>query len=383
MSTKNLSTEDIYERTVAEIIRCDVDESSARNAAMDKSFSFLKRLNAEGDYFQFREKIEETLRMLNDELGCNISYADYVSKAALKQPQLFYQSPERIKNNIKDVVDKLNDELGCDISYADYVSKAELKTPQLFCLSPERIKNNIRDAVDKLNDELGCDIPYADYVKAALKQPQLFYQSPETIKNNIKGIVDKLNGELGCDISYADYVSKAALKQPQLFYRSPETIAQHVKTAFSLHEDYGVIDIPEGYEKKLEHKNAQYPARQFILEKMLAWPVSLNLATDNYKLRAWSEIWLGEQDTKPAFGSLIQKSRKSLTEKMADWLSEPRQDAGREFARSLLLETLVKDKIMPKKYMPEPKDIPQANAQHFQNMVKASISNKSTDYIPK
>jgi len=133
----------------------------------------------------------------------NIS-ADEWKQAALKQPQLFYQSPETLNANIS----RSSELMGIDKN--DFV-KVALKQPSLFCQFPETLNANI----SRSSELMGID--KNDFVKAALKQPQLFCQFPETLNSNIT----KSSELMGIDKN--DFV-KAALKQPQLFCQSPETL---------------------------------------------------------------------------------------------------------------------------------------------------------------
>ena len=95
-------------------------------------------------------------------------------KAALKQPSLFYQSPETINRNITESADLLGIE-----DKRDYI-KAALRAPSLFYQSPETVNTNIEEATTRLG------FTKAQYLDIALRQPPLFYCSPVTVSENFK-----------------------------------------------------------------------------------------------------------------------------------------------------------------------------------------------------
>ena len=87
----------------------------------------------------------------------------------------YLDKPDLVKERFKENVDQFN------IS-ADEWKQAALKQPQLFYQSPETLNANI----SRSSELMGID--KNDFVKAALKQPQLFCQSPETLFSNFKAL---------------------------------------------------------------------------------------------------------------------------------------------------------------------------------------------------
>jgi hypothetical protein len=151
----------------------------------------------------------------------------------------------------------------CGLEVKDYL-KAALKQPQLFYQLPETIVSNIMGVVNHpvFKD---CGLEVKDYLKAALKQPPLFYQSPKTIVSNIMGVVNHPAFK-DCGLEVKDYL-KAALKQPPLFCQSPETIAEHFYLIKRLH-DKGVLSTQLN-----------------VLDISLNTPILLCLSNDNFHLR--------------------------------------------------------------------------------------------------
>mgnify|MGYP003534191126 CR=1 FL=1 len=82
--------------------------------------------------------------------------------------------------------------------------KAALEQPNLFYQYPETLHNNIKNSskLFKVSEET--------FVKAALKHPQLFYQNSETLYQNINNTAQKFNID-------KDILVKAAFRHPGLF----------------------------------------------------------------------------------------------------------------------------------------------------------------------
>ena len=161
-------------------------------------------------FYQSPETVNKNITETATLLG--LKKEDYI-KAALRAPSLFYQSPETINRNITETATLLG------LEKEDYI-KAALKDPSLLCRSPETTNGNITDTADLLGIE-----DKRDYIKAALKQPSLFYQSPETTNRNITDTADLLGIE-----DKKDYI-KAALRAPSLFAILPETVNTNIEEA--------------------------------------------------------------------------------------------------------------------------------------------------------
>ena len=101
---------------------------------LEKTLSFLtkksKVLLENSPFWDFAGKAENSAKRLG------MKKEDFV-KAALKQPTLFYQSPDTINANIEGSAERLG------IKKEDFV-KAGLKQPQLFCQSPDTILRNYK-----------------------------------------------------------------------------------------------------------------------------------------------------------------------------------------------------------------------------------------------
>ena len=197
-------------------------------------------------FYHSPETIEKKVRELVgkfDKEGLNTK--DYI-KACIKTPSLFCHSPETIEKNVRELVGKFDKE---SLNTKDYI-KACIKQPSLFCHSPEAIENNIRMLVGNFSKE---GLNTKDYIKACIKQPTLFYQSPETIENNVRELVAKFDKE---GLNTKDYI-KACIKQPSLFCQSPETIAEHIRAY-----------------KYVEQNKGKHPTMKDIMKKNLSLSTS-------------------------------------------------------------------------------------------------------------
>ncbi|MFI3241056.1 MAG: hypothetical protein R3Y43_00645 [Alphaproteobacteria bacterium] len=157
-----------------------------------------------------------------------IKYEDVVN-AAIKQPQLFYQSPDTIKNNVWGVIEKFEEE---KLSSKGYV-KVAFEKPQLLCFSSETIERNIRGVAQKFEKN---GLTTKKYLSFALKNPQLFHMLPDTIEKNILGVVDKFKDE---GLSFDKYFN-AVLKAPTLFYQSSDTVAGNINAVVEKFEKDGL-----------------------------------------------------------------------------------------------------------------------------------------------
>ena len=88
---------------------------------------------------------------------------------------------------------------------------AALKQPQLFCQSPETLDRNITESAKRFGVEK------SKFVEVALRQPQLFYQSPETLDKNITESAQRFG------VIKTKFV-EVALKRPTLFSSLPDTL---------------------------------------------------------------------------------------------------------------------------------------------------------------
>ena len=200
------------------------------------------------------EIIEQKAKILG--LNC----VDYI-KATFKQPQLIYQKPERLKDNITQLA------IGLGTSEQNIITAAK-KMPSIFYAVPDRIIQNFQEIKDIFNVnnkiflELALKNPnllvqksekikkniseIVDYfkieesklLKIILKQPSMAYQSPDTVKKNISSLANLL----GVD---KEIVLMAAIRQPNLFIQKPETIKENIQ------ELAEVLNIEEGKALKM------------------------------------------------------------------------------------------------------------------------------------
>ena len=174
----------------------------------------VENLRIDSALFDFAKKISAVEQRFEAD---GMATSDYL-QAALKQPQLFYQSPATIIANIEDVAGHFRDQ---GVTLTDYL-RAALKQPSLFYQSPATIIANIAGVAGHFRDR---SLTLTDYLRAALKQPSLFYQSPATIIANIAGVAGHFRDQ---GLTLDNYL-RAAVRQPQLFYRSPAAIIANIE----------------------------------------------------------------------------------------------------------------------------------------------------------
>jgi hypothetical protein len=86
-----------------------------------------------------------------------------------------------------------------------------LRQPQLFSQSPQTLNSNTTQSAALLG------LSKRQFVSAALKQPSLFYQRPETLESNAARSAELLQ------ITKQQFVT-AALRFPKLFHQNPDTV---------------------------------------------------------------------------------------------------------------------------------------------------------------
>ncbi len=171
---------------------------------------FLQKplLDERSPLFNYDEKTARAAEILG------ISQADFIL-AALIRPELFGQSPKTLNANIEgavrlfwfpDLSDDQFEKFKTGEEFRDakahYIEKAALKNPQLFYQSPETLNANIEGAVRLLWFPQISDDQFETFKtsktfraqktayieQAALKQPPLFCSSPKTIALNFQFI---------------------------------------------------------------------------------------------------------------------------------------------------------------------------------------------------
>ena len=155
-------------------------------------------------------------------------------KAALKHPQLFYQNSETLYQNINNTAQKFNID-------KDILVKAAFRHPALFCLKTETLFKNIVNSSEIFN------VSKEAFIKPGLKSPNLFIQKAETLYENVNRSVKLFN------VNMDDYI-KAALRQPQLFYQKPETLYKNIKETAAKFD----IDIEKLIEAAMKHPSLFY-----------------------------------------------------------------------------------------------------------------------------
>ncbi|WP_437193660.1 hypothetical protein [Planctomicrobium sp. SH527] len=263
-------------------------------------------LPSDSGFFDFASKLQEVATHFEND---GLTLPQYL-QAALKQPQLFHQSPATIAGNIEGLVDRFTKEglttrqyLQAAIKQPSLFSRtptsvahniegvaarfaaeglttqrylqAALKAPSLFTQSPATIADNIMATVDRFTSE---GLTTSQYLQAALKQPQLFYLAPATVAGNITGVVDHFAPE---GLTTRRYL-QAALKQTSLFTQKPATIAGHIGIVFDL-VNRGIFQPPGLRQSNsgAPHNNPHAAALDFLLNN----PKLLSLADDNFRLR--------------------------------------------------------------------------------------------------
>ncbi len=146
-------------------------------------------------------------------------------KALILQPQ-FYQSPDKIINNINGTIKSLED-LG--LNEAAFISAA-CKSPQLFFQKPKTLEKNIREVIKRFKKE---KLDGKKYLKAALNQPALFILSPSTTESKIRDGAKAFETQ---GLTTTDYLN-LALSQPSLFYQNPKTIKEHIEIMQTIRKD--------------------------------------------------------------------------------------------------------------------------------------------------
>ena len=116
----------------------------------------------ESSFFDFESKIKLSSHLI----GCDITA---FVKAALKNPSLFYQSPETLNGNVEQSATLFGIEKPVFV-------KAALKNPSLFCQSPETLLRNFR-LIKKASDQ-GYIKTEGDILDDALKKPTSFCYAP-------------------------------------------------------------------------------------------------------------------------------------------------------------------------------------------------------------
>lgn len=307
------------------------------------NFINARQLAKNSPFWNFNSKIAQTAKFLD------INKKDFMS-AALKFPQLFYQTPKTIDDNVTQVASLLK------IDKTDYI-KIALKRPQLFSRKPETVDKNISQTA-KL---LGIDKDF--FIKVALKQPPLFSRKPETINSNITKVANLLHINKNCYVKAAlkkpslfyqkfetiignitqaatllgidkDIYIKAALKQPQLFYQKPETINSNItRTAKLLDIDKDCYISTALMQPSLFYLNPntvyhhaclmkEFNNQNIIIPNVqrnyLNKPNLLCLSNDNFKLRLTFAKHTNIKNQNSF--ALLRQSRKEIERKMIEIL---------------------------------------------------------------
>jgi hypothetical protein len=185
----------------------------------------FENLRVDSAMFDFARKISDVERRFEAD---GMARGDYLH-SALKQPQLFYQSPATIIANIESVAGHFHDH---GLTLTDYLHAA-VKRPPLFCQSPATIIANIEGVAGHFRDH---GLTLDNYLRAAVKQPPLFYQSPATIVANIGGAAGHFRDH---GLTLDNYL-RAAVKQPQLFHQAPATIIANIEGVAGHFHDHGL-----------------------------------------------------------------------------------------------------------------------------------------------
>jgi hypothetical protein len=225
MSEGDDNSQRFLSRIRQELDRLPLTEAEKENAVPEllRAANFLDTrggrtapggLDQDSPLFNFAPKITAVVTHFQNR---GLTFQDYLA-AAIKQPQLFYQSPATIASNIEGVVTHF---AAHGLTTAEYLAAA-VQAPSLFASSPATIASNIEGVVTQF---AAHGLTTAEYLAAALRAPPLFVHSPAIIAANVGGVVERCadNG-----LTTPGYI-RAALRQPQLFYQAPDTIAGKVE----------------------------------------------------------------------------------------------------------------------------------------------------------
>jgi len=289
---------------------------------------FFRETSKTGSIFDFKSKITRVVKLFKDH---GLTIEDYLNKAALKQPQLFIQSPKKIEGRIKGVVKKFK-KYGLTIE--EYLNKAALPMPQLFCQLPDTIEGNILGVVDKFKDH---GLTVKKYLECALEQPPLFVQLPNTIEDNILGVVKKFKD---CSLTAKEYLTRAALRKPQLFCQSPDTIERNIRDVVENCKDRGllvekylelVLDSPSLFSMKPTTISSHLDIMFEMCDKNLVsfedndlfgsiQGTSLSLGFENWMSRLlFCLIVEKEGPRRPYLSSLMRYPRAKIDQKIIDY----------------------------------------------------------------
>lgn len=171
-----------------------------------------------------------------------------------------------------------------------------IKQPQLFYQSPETLTKNVDEMVQLFTKD-GLD--YESWIASCVAQPSLFYQSPKTLEKNIDDVVVMFE-EYGLD--RATYLA-ACIKQPTLFYQSPDTVGRHI------HYMMAMVDLGILSQDKMDQTSGPYAD---LFQKMMKYPVTMGLADDNFILRMDYAMLAQEKPHQPNGFSLLLRNKSKI-----------------------------------------------------------------------
>ena len=210
------------------------------------------KLQVDSSLFNFAAKLQGVVARFEEH---GLTLDDYL-RAAIARPELFYQAPASVVQNIATTVTLFAEEgltprrylaaalaeptlftqsaATTEAKIAGTVArlakhglsrrayfKSALRNPTLFTRSPDSIAANLQATVTRLAD---AGLTMSAWLGAAVRQPSLFALSPAKIDANIADIVAAFAEH---KLTRRQYV-RAALKQPSLFYLKPQTVVGNI-----------------------------------------------------------------------------------------------------------------------------------------------------------
>jgi transcriptional regulator with XRE-family HTH domain len=213
--------------------------------------------------------------------------------------------------------------------------KAALLQPHIFYQKPEKIIYNI-ETVQKHFENNGVTLE--GYLKAVHNQPQLFLQKPETIISNIETVSNRFKGR---GFNLDDYL-KRVLSSPRLFSQNPEPIIEHIELIIDAYQKellgfYPKGAKPRGWKPKKPDPNDFSPVFHYITHSS-----SMTNSTDDLKSRfltsALDKYTTGET---PSTKNLTS-TKPEVMEKLLGYLNQ--DDDGVETPASFVRAKLLKSK---------------------------------------
>jgi len=280
-----MNKQELQETVKQALLEVPVDQKSINrttNKIVKLTAVIQEKLSSDSTYFDFKAKIETAADLLGIDKKSLI-------KAAVKRPQLFYQPPEKFRDNIHELARILK------ISRTELI-EAALEQPSLFYQLPKTINSNITGTAKLLG------INKAEFVVAALIKPMLFGQLPETIAKNVE------NSSQILGVSKKAFI-EAALKQPSLFSQLPETIKRNFDFIAAAHSRGHILS-------------------DNLVKGLLRKPALLTLAPNNTHLRSIDAQIHNKPKSLTSFFTATGSNKKQVEARVVDYFLDRQKKTG-------------------------------------------------------